>query len=168
MSLGSGKERKHKESICGSPAGAICTVCIRQCHSWPERRPFLFAPSDWLYKRTTSTAGRCKTDRQHNFYFHTTCCQTTCFGLLPLRHPKDWPTLNIHDLYLYPQSPVVTIRTTRVKKQQLYVQSTQCIDVFCVDLRINSEYLPTEGQLTEQAAGCRLPAVSGGVQTDRS
>ena len=32
--------------------------------------------------------------------------------------------------------------------QQLYVLPTQCIYVFCVDLRINSDYFPIQNQLT--------------------
>jgi len=42
------------------------------------------------------------------------------------------------DLTLY--SPVVTIRTTRFNIQKLYVLLTQCIYVFCIDLRTNSNY----------------------------
>jgi len=62
----------------------------------------------YLHPLTDCTRGQAalqvavKTDRQHNFQFYTTYCQTTCFGLLPLRHPLDWPNLNIHDLYLNP------------------------------------------------------------------
>jgi len=32
--------------------------------------------------------------------------------------------------------------------QQSYVLPTQCIYVFCVDLRTNSDYFPTQYQLT--------------------
>ena len=32
--------------------------------------------------------------------------------------------------------------------QQFYVLPTQCICVFCVDLRTNSDYFPTQYQLT--------------------
>jgi hypothetical protein len=31
--------------------------------------------------------------------------------------------------------------------QQLYVLPTQCIDVFCVDLRTNSDYFPIQNEL---------------------
>ena len=35
-----------------------------------------------------------------------------------------------------------TICTTRFNIQQFYVLPTQCIYVFCVDLRTNSDYFP--------------------------
>ena len=41
-------------------------------------------------------------------------------------------------------SPVVTICTTKFNIQQLYVLPTQCIYVFCVDLRTNSDYFPIQ------------------------
>ena len=47
--------------------------------------------------------------------------------------------------------PVVTICTAsgnymyrQFNSQKLYVLSTQCIYVFCVDLRTNSHYFPTQ------------------------
>jgi hypothetical protein len=39
------------------------------------------------------------------------------------------------------KSPVVTLCTTRLNVQKFYVVPTQCICVFCVDLRTNSDYL---------------------------
>ena len=50
------------------------------------------------------------------------------------------------DLTLY--SPVVIICTTRINTQQFYVLSTQCIYVFCVDLRTNCDYFPIQHELT--------------------
>ena len=47
-----------------------------------------------------------------------------------------------HGLILH--SPVVTIRTNRFNIQQFYVLPTQCIYVFCVDLRTNSDYFPIQ------------------------
>ena len=44
--------------------------------------------------------------------------------------------------------PVVTICTTSLTFQQFYVLSTQCIYVFCADLRTNSNYFPIQHQLT--------------------
>jgi hypothetical protein len=41
-------------------------------------------------------------------------------------------------------SPVVTICTTRFNIQQFHVLPTQCIYVFCVDLRTNSDYFPIQ------------------------
>jgi hypothetical protein len=35
------------------------------------------------------------------------------------------------------------IRTTRFKIREFYVLPTQCIYVFCVDIRTNSDYFPT-------------------------
>ena len=40
------------------------------------------------------------------------------------------------------------VRTTRFIIQQLYVMPTQCIYVFCVDLRTNSNYFPIQHLLT--------------------
>jgi hypothetical protein len=40
-------------------------------------------------------------------------------------------------------SPVVTLCTTRFNIQKFYVLPTQCIYVFCTDLRTNSDYFPT-------------------------
>ena len=43
-------------------------------------------------------------------------------------------------VFLILQKPVVTICTIGLKIQQFYVLPTQCIYVFCVDLRTNSDY----------------------------
>ena len=42
------------------------------------------------------------------------------------------------------QSSVVTLFTIRFNIQQFYVLPTQCIYVFCVDLRTNSDYFPIQ------------------------
>ena len=42
------------------------------------------------------------------------------------------------------QSPVVTLRNTEFDIHKLYVLPTQCIYVFCVDLRTNSDYFPIQ------------------------
>ena len=42
------------------------------------------------------------------------------------------------------RSPLVTICTARFNNQQFYVLPTQCICVFCVDLRTNSDYFPLQ------------------------
>ena len=44
--------------------------------------------------------------------------------------------------YMY--RTVVTICTTTFNIQQFYVLPTQCIYVFCVDLRTNSHYFPIQ------------------------
>jgi hypothetical protein len=49
-------------------------------------------------------------------------------------------TLSGHYMY----RTVVTICTTRFNIHKFYVQPTQCIYVFCVDLRTNSDYFPTQ------------------------
>ena len=41
-------------------------------------------------------------------------------------------------------SRAVTICTTRFNVQKSYVLPTQCIYVFCMDLRINSDYFPVQ------------------------
>jgi hypothetical protein len=41
-------------------------------------------------------------------------------------------------------SPVVNICTTRFNIKKFYVVPTQCICVFCVDLRKNSDYFPIQ------------------------
>ena len=45
---------------------------------------------------------------------------------------------------LTPDRIMVTICTTRFNIQQFYVLPTQCIYVFCVDLRTNSDYFPIQ------------------------
>jgi hypothetical protein len=42
------------------------------------------------------------------------------------------------------KSPAVTVRTARFNIQQFYVLPTQCVYVFCVDLRTNSDYFPIQ------------------------
>ena len=44
-------------------------------------------------------------------------------------------------------SSVVTICTTRFNIQKCHVLPTQCIYVFCVDLRTNSDYFPIQHYL---------------------
>jgi hypothetical protein len=46
------------------------------------------------------------------------------------------------------RSKVVTICTNRLSLQQFYVLPTHYIDVFCVDLRTNSDYFPIQHYLT--------------------
>jgi hypothetical protein len=41
-------------------------------------------------------------------------------------------------------SPAVTVCTARFNIQQCYVLPTQCIYVFCADLRTNSDYFPIQ------------------------
>jgi hypothetical protein len=55
-----------------------------------------------------------------------------------------WTPIGTVSISLAVESPVVTIRTTRFNIQQNYVLPTQCIYVFCVDLRINNDYKPTQ------------------------
>jgi len=43
---------------------------------------------------------------------------------------------------------VVTIRTARFNIKQFHVLTTQCIYVFCVDLRTNSDYFTVQHSLT--------------------
>ena len=43
---------------------------------------------------------------------------------------------------------MVTLCTTKFNIQQFYVLPTQCIYVFCVDLRTNSDYFPIQHSLT--------------------
>ena len=44
--------------------------------------------------------------------------------------------------YMYRR--VVTVCTNNFNIQQFYVLPTQCIYVFCVDLRTNSDYFPIQ------------------------
>jgi len=46
--------------------------------------------------------------------------------------------------YLTLKNPVVTISTTTVNIPKFYVLPTQCIYVFCMDLRTNSDYFPIQ------------------------
>jgi hypothetical protein len=46
------------------------------------------------------------------------------------------------NIHLY--SPAVTVRAARFNIHRFYVLPTQCIYVFCVDLRTNSDYFPIQ------------------------
>jgi hypothetical protein len=46
------------------------------------------------------------------------------------------------------QSLAVSLRTARFNIQQFYLLPTQCIYVFCVDLRANRDYFPIQHQLS--------------------
>ena len=63
-------------------------------------------------------------------------CQSDCSSARDLR----W----IWYKHLTVWRPVVTICTARCNIQQFYVLPTQCIYVFCVDLRTNSDYFPIQ------------------------
>jgi len=43
-----------------------------------------------------------------------------------------------------PLNPVLNLRTSWLKVKKSYVLPTQCIYVFCVDLRTNSDYFPIQ------------------------
>ena len=60
----------------------------------------------------------------------------------------DSPRWDIFSSELTIYSPVVTICTTRFNIHKFYVLPTQCIYVFCVDLRTNSDYFPIQHLLT--------------------
>ena len=70
----------------------------------------------WYGKATISQRNCIRISRNNT---RTSCCLTL----------KNW---------------VVTICTTRCNIQQLYFLPKQCIYVFCVDLRTNSDYLPIQ------------------------
>ena len=55
----------------------------------------------------------------------------------------QWSVYVPHSVH-YTYRTVVTIRTARCNIQQFYVLPTQCIYVFCVDLRTNSDYFPIQ------------------------
>ena len=42
------------------------------------------------------------------------------------------------------KSPVVTLYTTRFNIHKSYVLPTECIYVFCMDLRTNNDYFPIQ------------------------
>ena len=68
-----------------------------------------------------------------------------CHRLFQLALPNHFAT-SFHINHI---SPVVTIRTIRsLHIHNFYVLPTQCIYVFCVDLRINSDYFPIQHWLT--------------------
>jgi hypothetical protein len=47
-------------------------------------------------------------------------------------------------LTLYFETAIFALRTTKFNIQQFYVLPTQCIYVFCVDLRTNSDYFTVQ------------------------
>ena len=56
---------------------------------------------------------------------------------------------------------VVTICTTHVTMKLLYRSSTQCVYVFCVDLRTNRDYFPIQRCAVGSCSGTRLNATVG-------
>jgi len=76
----------------------------------------------------------------------TQCIYVFCVDLrtnsdyFPIQHSMNG--FYNRDLSLY--TPVVTICTTRFNVHKFYVLPTQCIYMFCVDLRTNSHYFPTQ------------------------
>jgi hypothetical protein len=88
-------------------------------------------------------------------------CVITCYSL-PLKRERSSVQANtacVRVILLYCclrpslspltlQCPVVTTCTTRFNPLHLYVLPTQCIYVFCVDLRTNSDYFTVQHQLT--------------------
>jgi hypothetical protein len=50
-------------------------------------------------------------------------------------------------IFLTPYSPVVTLCTTSFKIHEFYVLPTQCVYVFCMDLRTNSDYFLVQHSL---------------------
>jgi hypothetical protein len=64
--------------------------------------------------------------------------------LLLLEVSNAKPSGSMFYTILHPQSPVVTARTARFNTQQFYVLPTECVYVFCVDLRTNSDYFPIQ------------------------
>ena len=76
----------------------------------------------------------------------TQCIYVFCVDLrtnsdyFPIQHSMNG--FYNRDLSLY--TPVVTICTTRFNVHKFYVLPTQCIYMFCVDLRTSSHYFPTQ------------------------
>jgi len=50
----------------------------------------------------------------------------------------------VHRPCLTFSSQVVILCTARFDVKEIYVLSTQCIYVFCMDLRTNGDYFPTQ------------------------
>ena len=101
---------------------------LNHCHfdqiSWPPQWPL-----DMFMHYTNSTTSQLLlSDNKHN-----------CVDQNITLH------FDLHSFVYQPlYSPVVTICTTRFNVQQFYVLPTQCIYVFCVNLRINSDYFPIQ------------------------
>jgi uncharacterized membrane protein YcgQ (UPF0703/DUF1980 family) len=77
-------------------------------------------------------------------------CAYVFIILIVFRHKACLSGLNVRYVYVMHktcfklglQSPLVSSFTTRYNIQQPYVLPTQCICVFCIDFRTNSDYLP--------------------------
>ena len=52
--------------------------------------------------------------------------------------------LNLHVMYINPSKPSGHYMYRQFNIQQFYVLPTQCIYVFCVELRTNSYYFPMQ------------------------
>jgi len=62
---------------------------------------------------------------------------------MPAARQKCWVAI-FETVLLTVQGSVVTICTTRLHTQKLYIQPTQYISVFYMDLRTNSDYFPLQ------------------------
>jgi len=56
--------------------------------------------------------------------------------------------LNLHVMYINPSKPTGHYMYHEFNNQQFYVLPAQCVYVFCVDLRTNSDYFPLQHLLT--------------------
>ena len=69
------------------------------------------------------------------------CCFVTYETSKQRLHMK---LCDYHSCHFTLSSPVVNLCTVRLCVQKFYVLPTQCIYVFCVDLRTNSDYFPIQ------------------------
>ena len=92
-------------------------------------KPLLYCPSQSI--GTNSVV-------QH---FILQVCATFRPNSIDLTHKRD--PVKVPQVLTY-KTPVVTICTAKFNIQQFSVLPTQCIYVFCVDLRTNSDYFPIQ------------------------
>ena len=79
--------------------------------------------------------------------WHITCCkhhQKVRLKNTYVSENSNLLTAATEPIHLIRSSPVVTICTNQFNSQQFYVLPTQCVCVFCVDLRTNSDYFPKQ------------------------
>ena len=50
----------------------------------------------------------------------------------------------MHCVNFYDMQLIKRLKTARFNKKKFYVLPTECIYVFCVDLRTNSDYFPIQ------------------------
>jgi hypothetical protein len=96
----------------------------------------------WIPKINFSR--RCSIHRTFMYPEHSATCSKEPTATHWRKQCHSVNRLRRHNKIYYFQTPVVTVRTARFTVHKFYVLPTQCVYVFCVDLRRNSDYFPIQ------------------------